>query len=195
MEFNFLYMDTDRYYEHYWLSFKKSLKVSDNLLAEIEKYSSIMNSLQKEKRFAEILLIMKDFFDTYACRLIAESYIYSDSLGLLNTNIKRFEKWYPVRKDIEFAFLATLSNYEKKYCNKLDPLLLHSYFMKCIKYKYTIGCLEKYQHDELLAGLNEIIADSIANNAVSMLVNLSSYVNLGGKSKKRKLIKKLQLYT
>jgi len=177
----------DKYYEYYWLSFKHSFYESSSVYIKnkIIYYSNIMNLLQKQQKYNDILLCITDFFSNNINRIIAETYLLNQGkFGLLKTNIHRLIKFQPlfIVKSIEYHLLNVISNMcNNKKFDKLHIIDKHinDYFKKSLYFeKYNIGCLLLDQYLQLNKVLYTIINLSIDQNMVSIIDVCALYIDI-----------------
>jgi hypothetical protein len=177
----------DKYYEYFWLSFKQSIDKSSSIYIknEISNYSTIMNLLQKQQKYDDILLCIEDFFSNNINRIIAETYLLNQGkIGLLKTNIHRLIKFQPsfIIKSIEYHLLNVIINMinNKKYDKiHLIDKYINNYFEKSLFYnKYSIGCLLFNQQTQLNEDLYTIVNLGIKNNMISLIDACAQHIDI-----------------
>jgi len=100
MSFNYL-LDTknpDKELEFFWLGFKNSIQtfLDDDGKKEIEELSNQLNNLQKDEKYDEIEIFIKNHVEKIGYKMIEKNNGYW--ANILNTNIKRWIKL--LKKDI-----------------------------------------------------------------------------------------------
>ena len=172
----------DKYYEHYWLTFKTSIYniLSNHMKSQFDKYSDQMNLFQLDKKYDDIVLCMKDFFIDNIDRLIAEIYVSQKQMSMTKTNIHRFMRLcdsYQI-SGLEYDILVVVTNMNIDNINHINDLVI-SYFYKCLEYnKYGIGCMHINQMNKLKEILYMIINKCIENNIMSLVDCLSNYIDI-----------------
>ncbi len=179
-------LDPDYHIEEFWYSFKHSII---NFYISIRKpyehihnWSSLLNSLKKEKKYLEIEKNILEFMGIYALELMKnKNTLYYDEI--LITNIKRWNKL-----SIKFNF-STSINHTK---------IIHLFFViKEIKSdKNLINYLEGIinQIDKILetSDFDQFIKLGMENNKVKILDEIRKIPNYNFVSNLKRLYPKLE---
>jgi len=166
--------DDDKYYEHFWITFKN---VSYDIVSLeykniINVYSNNMNNLKSIKEYDKILNLIEEFFNKYINGIVRFCFINTNDLrynilALVKINIDRWKQVrnISVANSIELSLLRAISKYIKN----------NRYYLENITNTISNAISTELTSE---ISLNKIMNIAIKYSAVSLIYELSNFTDI-----------------
>jgi hypothetical protein len=166
--------DDDKYYEHFWISFKNVIYdiISSEYKNKIKTYSDNMNKLKLSKEYNKILDLIEEFFNKYINGIIRFCFINTNELrynilSLVKINIDRWKQVRNISDSIELSLLRSISKYIKN----------NRYYLENITNTISNEMINEVSLDNNIS-LNKLMNIAIKYSAVSLIYELSNYTDI-----------------
>lgn len=166
--------DDDKYYEHFWISFKNVIYdiVSSDYKNKIKTYSDNMNKLKLSKEYNKILDLIEEFFNKNINGIIRFCFINTNELrynilALVKINIDRWKQVRKISDSIELSLLRAISKYIKN----------NRYYLENITNTISNEMTNEFSLDNNIS-LNKLMNIAIKYSAVSLIYELSNYTDI-----------------
>jgi hypothetical protein len=166
--------DDDKYYEHFWITFKNVIYdiVSLEYKNIIYVYSNNMNNLKSIKEYDKILNLIEEFFNKYINGIVRFCFINTNELrynilALVKINIDRWKQVrnISVANSIELSLLRAISKYIKN----------NRYYLENITNTISNAISTELTSE---ISLNKIMNIAIKYSAVSLIYELSNFTDI-----------------
>jgi hypothetical protein len=166
--------DDDKYYEHFWISFKNVIYdiISSEYKNKIKTYSDNMNKLKLSKEYNKILDLIEEFFNKNINGIIRFCFINTNELrynilSLVKINIDRWKQVRNISDSIELSLLRAISKYIKN----------NRYYLENITNTISNEMINEVSLDNNIS-LNKLMNIAIKYSAVSLIYELSNYTDI-----------------
>lgn len=178
----------DKKIEHFWLTFKDSIKnsIDEKDKEELDSISSILNKLQLEKKYDMIEQYIRDHIIKIGFKMIANDNYYK--LGHLIKNLSRWDSIIDEFLNVEYA----IKMYPQKLCNYniLFYCLLRIYYSHRLKildsksdnknnFRFQlIDNIKLFAKENNIIYLDNIFNIAIENNIFGIIDKLKKFVDV-----------------